>query len=42
MKRFADLPKERRIQMGENSRNLMELEFDKKRVVSETIAVLRL
>ena len=42
MKRFVDLPKERRIQMGENSRNLMELEFDKKRVVNETLSVLRL
>lgn len=42
MKRFVDLPTEQRIQMGENSRNLMELEFDKKRVVSDTLAVLQL
>lgn len=42
MKRFVDLPKERRIQMGENSRNLMELEFDKKCVVNDTLAVLQL
>lgn len=42
MKRFVDLPEDKRIQMGENSRNLMELEFDKKRVVSDTLAVLQL
>lgn len=42
MKRFVDLPMEQRIQMGANSRSLMELEFDKKHVVSDTLAVLQL
>ena len=42
MKCFVEFSPDRRRQMGENSRVLMEMEFDKKQVVSKTLAVLQI
>lgn len=42
MKRFVELPQESRIAMGEESRHLMETKFDKREVVTETLAALNL
>ena len=42
MKRFLELSPEQRQRMGERSRIKMETEFDKERVVNETLAALQL